>query len=100
MTCYNPITKSEIFSSTIVFIPHTSPIPTVTIANFLQQAASNTIKIVTQQTPLPTNTYQLGNHTRNGLFQLAILLKSYRIINEKLQHLQTKLDKIHITTSP
>ena len=75
-------------------------IPTVTSDNFFQQAASDIMTILIQPSaPLPA-TYQLSNHTCNGLLQLAFLVKTDQIINNELQHFQTKFDKTPINSSP
>ena len=76
LTYYNPTTKSEIISDTVVFTPHVIPIPAVTIDNFLYQAASDIINVLTQSPPLLPSTYKIGNKTCNGLLQLATLLKT------------------------
>ena len=47
MTCYIPSTRTEIVTDTLIFIPHTIPIPTITIDNFLTQAASDIITLLT-----------------------------------------------------
>ena len=58
-----------LISDTIVFIPHAILIPTVAIDNFLHQAASDIINMLTQPPPLLPTIYQLGNKTRDGLLQ-------------------------------
>ena len=81
MTCFIPSTKAEIITDTLVFIPHTIPIPNITTNNFLTQAASD---IITLHTCLPSHipsTLQLGNSTRNGLLHLATLLNTNDITN-------------------
>ena len=81
-----------------MFIPHAIPIPTVSFDNFLHQAASDIINVLTQPPPLLPTTYQIGNKIRNGLLQLATLLKSNQITNDKLHYLQNQLDFIHSKT--
>ena len=68
--------KNEIIIDTLVFNPHTIPIPSVNINNFLRQTASDIDTLLKRpQSILPTS-LQIGNQICNGLFQLATILKT------------------------
>ena len=86
LTCYIPSTRTEIVSDTLVFIPHTIPIPTITIDNFLTQAASNIITLFTCPPSNIPSTLQMGDSTKNGLLQLAILLNTNQITNDTTKY--------------
>ena len=81
MTCFNPITKKEIISDTLIFIPHTAPTPSVNIKNYLHQAASDIVTILKTPGPILPTSLQIGNHVRNGSFELATILKINQINN-------------------
>ena len=85
MTSFIPSTRTEIISATYVFIPHTIPIPTITIDNFLTQSASDIIMLFTYPPSNFSSALQIGDSIRNGLLQLATLLnrnqKTNTVIN-------------------
>ena len=92
MTCFNPITKKDFISDTLVFIPHTIPIPSVTINNFLRQAASDIVTLLKTPQPILPTSLQIGNQIRNGLFQLTTILKTNKansILSNTRYHLQS-----------
>ena len=79
MACFIPSTRTEIVTDTLVFIPHSVPIPTITTYNFL------THHIATLLTCPPSNilsTLQIADLTRNGLLQLATLVNTNQITND------------------
>ena len=88
ISCFNPTTKSETISDTVMLIQYTIIISVVTIDNFFHEAASDIINILTQPSSLLPNTCQIGNKIPNSLLQLATLLKTRQITNDTLQHLQ------------
>ena len=72
MTCFIPSTKTEITTDTLVFIPYTIAIPPITTDNFLTQAASDIITLLTCPPSNVPSTLQIGDLTKNGLLQLKI----------------------------
>ena len=92
MTCFNPIIRKEIISAILVLIPHTIPIPSVNINNFLHQAASDIVNILKTPQPILPTSLQIGNQVRNGLFQLATIQKTNKansILTNTRCHLQS-----------
>ena len=47
MTSFIQSTKTEIIDNTLVFIPHTIHLPSITTDNLIQQAASDIITLLT-----------------------------------------------------
>ena len=91
MTCYKPSTRIEIVPYTLVFIPHTIPIPTITTDNFLKQAASDIIALLTcPQSNIPS-ILQIGDLTKNGLLQLATLYHTNQITNDVINNQEKTL---------
>ena len=90
MSHFNPITKKETVSDTLVFVPHT--IPNVNINKFLRQAASHVVTLLKTSQPILPTPLQIGNQIQNGLYQLAIMLKTNkanRILTNTHCHLQS-----------
>ena len=84
MICFIPSSRTEITTVTLVFVPRTIPIPTINTDNFLTQAASD---IITLLTCPPSNiplTLQIGDSTKNGLLQLATLLNTNQITKDEI----------------
>ena len=73
--CFFPKTRSERDCDTITFIPHVVPFPRVTTEDFLKQAATDIIRILSQPAPTSIPTLEAGSNTRNALLKLATILK-------------------------
>lgn len=89
MKCFLPQTRAEIDTDTIAFIPHNIPIPEMKVEDFLRQAASDIVTLLTHPPKHTTPTLTLGDETRNGILQLATLLNTNQVqlpvINEQQQ---------------
>ena len=87
MTCFIPSTRTETVSDTLVFIAQTFPIATITTDNFLTQAASDIITLITCPLPNIPSTLQIGDSIKNVVFlQLATLLNRNKITNEVINN--------------
>ena len=64
ITCFIPSTRTEIVTDTLVFIPHTIAIPTITTDKFLTQAESNIITLLTCPPSNIPSTLQIGDSTK------------------------------------
>ena len=73
--CYFPKTRSERDCDTITFIPHVIPFPKITTSDFLRQAATDIISILTNPPSSPIPTLEAGDTTYNALLKLATILK-------------------------
>ncbi len=80
---YFPQTRSQRDVDTVTFFPHDVIIPKMSTKDFLTQAASDIITLLT--TPVPKNNFSLeaGDPTRNALLKIATSLNQ----NEKLREL-------------
>ena len=67
MTYYLPSTNIQIISNTLVFIPHTIPIPTITTNNFLTQAASGMVTLLKCPPFYISSSLQIGNSVKNAI---------------------------------
>jgi len=89
MKCFLPQTRAEIDTDTIAFIPHNIPIPEMRVEDFLRQAASDIVTLLTRPSKHTTPTLTLGDETRKGILQLATLLNTTQVplpvINERQQ---------------
>lgn len=100
MTCYNPQTRSEIVTDTLVFIPHTIPFPHITTDDFIRQAASDIITLLTHPPPLSHPSLSVGDTTKNGLLQLATILNRNSVDNSTINR-QTRIrDRAAALISP
>lgn len=79
MKCFLPKTRAEIDTDTIAFIPHNIPIPEMRVKDFLRQAASDIVTLLTHPPKHTTPTLTLGDETRNGILQLATLLNTTQV---------------------
>ena len=71
VTCYFPRTKAERACDTVTFFPTTVPFPEVRLQDFLRQAASDIITLLTHPPSTTTPTLQAGDPVRNALLTLA-----------------------------
>ena len=73
--CYFPRTRSIRDYDTVAFFPRTVPFPEIKLDDFLQQAASDIITILTQPPSTTTPGLQAGDPLRNAPTTLATHLK-------------------------
>ena len=71
---YFPKTRSERNCDTITFFPTVIPYPEVKIDNFLRQAATDIITILTAPPSTTTPSLQAGDVTKNALLDIATIL--------------------------
>lgn len=75
MCCYLPQTRSEVHSDTIIFFPKQVPFPSITTDDFIWQATSDIITLLTHPPPSSTvPSLELGDSTKNALLQVATIL--------------------------
>ena len=60
---------------TVTFFPHYIPFPRVDLEDFLRQAATDIIHILTQPPKFNGPVLKAGDTTRNALLEIATLLK-------------------------
>jgi hypothetical protein len=96
VTCYFPRTKAERICDTVSFISKTIPIPKTNTHEYLHQAASDIIHILTSP-PSPTvPSLAAGDPVRQALYDLATLIqKSGPIGPPPLPHTSSKGSSIH-----
>ena len=90
MKCYLPITKTDVDTDTITFIPHVISIPEMKLEDFIRQAASDIITLLIYPPPTSAPSIAVGNSTRNGLLQLATLLHTNTVPEKLLQKQQIR----------
>ncbi len=84
-----PTKQSEINLDTITFSPKTIKFPKVDINDFLRQAATDIITLLTNPPPLLIPNLSAGSDTYNAILQLATILNRNEI-NDFLNLLQNK----------
>ena len=80
--CYFPRTRSVRDCDTVAFFPTTVPFPEIKLDDFLRQAASDIITILTQPPSTTTPSLQAGDPVRNALTTLATQLQRIEDIPE------------------
>ena len=75
MKCYFPHTRSERDCDTLTYIPHVVPFPQITTEDFLKQAATDIIHLLSQPPKSTIPTLEAGSTTQNALLKLAEILK-------------------------
>ena len=90
MTCYLPSTNTEIINDTLVFIPCTIPILSITTDNFLIQAASYIVTLLTSPPSNIPTSLKIGDSVKNGLLQVATLFNTNQITNEVITNQKTQ----------
>ena len=73
---YFPDTRSEKYTDTVTFLPHSIPIPTITMEDYLLQAVDDIISILKSPSPTILPTLKKGNATRNAILEIATMLKT------------------------
>ena len=72
--CYFPKTRSERNVDTVTFFPAAIPFPKVSLNDFLRQAATDIISILTAPPSTTAHSLQAGDPTRNVLLEIATVL--------------------------
>ena len=85
-----PTTQAEVNSDTVTFIPKTIKFPKVDINDFLRQAATDIITLLTNPPPPLILSLSAGDDTYNAILQLATILNRNEIPDKKLILLQNK----------
>ena len=75
VNCYFPRTKTERNCDTVTFFPAEIPFPRVKLQDFLVQAATDIITLLTSPPSTTTPSLQAGDPVRNALLTLATQLK-------------------------
>ena len=73
--CYFPRTRATRDCDTVTFFPTTIPFPQIKLDDYLRQAATDIITILTQPPSTTTPSLQAGDPVRNALLTLATQLK-------------------------
>ena len=68
--CYIPRTKAVVNSDTVEFFPHSISFPSVKLADFLAQAASDIISILSNSITTTVPSLQAGSATRNAILEI------------------------------
>jgi hypothetical protein len=84
-----PATRSVVTSDTVLFFPHEIQFPAVKIDDFLRQAATDLISILTNPPPSTVPSLEAGDTTKNALLKLALLLNPSDDITNKIQRQNT-----------
>ena len=92
--CYFPITKSEQNVDTVTFFPKSIPFPQISAEDYLKQAATDIINILSLPPSTTTFSLQLGDETKNGLVKIAQALNRVEKIPENKQLLPRVADKV------
>ena len=74
VTVFVPKTRSTRISDTVVFIPTTFLVPSISIEDHLRQASSDIISILSNPPKSHFPTLHLGNETQQAIHQIAKLL--------------------------
>ena len=69
--CFFPRTQSTCVCDTVTFLPHAIPFPTITVGNYMKQAAEDIITILTQPPKTTVPSLQAGDPVRAALLELA-----------------------------
>ena len=71
VTIYFPRSRATRICDTVTFLPHDVPFPEVSLKDYLKQAASDIITILTQPPSTTVPSLEAGDPTRNALLKLA-----------------------------
>ena len=83
--CFIPSSRAEVNSDTVAFFPHDIPFPEVKIDDFLRQAATDIITILTHPPPTTVPSLQAGDSTKNAILELASILNRADNISTRLE---------------
>ena len=84
--CYFPKTRSERNVDTVTFFSAAIPFPKVNLDDFLRQAATDIITILTAPPSTTAPSLQAGDPTRNALLEISTVLN--------------RAEKLHVTSPP
>ena len=73
---YFPDTRSEKSTDTVTFLPHSIPIPTISMEDYLLQAVDDIVSILQSPSTSPFPTLKDGDVTRNAILDIATALKT------------------------
>ena len=93
VTVYFPKTRAPRVCDTVTFLPHVIPFPEVKLTDFLRQAASDIIDVLTNPPSTTVPSLQAGDPTRNALLEIATQL-------QRIQPLPESLSSSNPTPSP
>ena len=79
MKCFMPTTRAEVNADTITFFPKTIKFPKVDINDFLRQAATDIITLLTNPPPPLIPSLSAGDDSYNAILQLATILNRNEI---------------------
>ena len=91
--CFFPKTRSERDTNTVTFFPKAIPFPEIKLDDFLKQAATDIISILTNPPSLTTTSLQAGDKTRNALLEIATILHRADDLPTKIQQLPASIQQ-------
>ena len=100
ITCYFPKTRQVRICDTVKFIEHTIPIPQTTIDDYLRQAASDIITILSNPPSTTAPSLSAGDPVRNALVELSKQLKRAEPITILSPKPSPRVRPIHTAPSP
>jgi hypothetical protein len=71
VTCFVPDTRKELISDTVTFLPAQYKFPEIKTDDFLAQAATDIISILSKPPPSTVPSLEAGDLTRNALLKIA-----------------------------
>ena len=83
--CFIPSSRSKVNSDTVAFFPHEIPFPEVKIDDFIRQAATDIITILTHPPATTVHSLQAVDSTKNAIMELASILNRSDNISNKLE---------------
>ena len=89
ITGYFPRSRRTRICDTVTFFPHTIPFPEVRVDDYLRQAATDILDILTNPPSTTLPTLQAGDETRNALLKIATQLKRTDSITAPTQNLSS-----------
>ena len=87
MKCFMPTTRAEVNADTITFFPKTIKFPKVDINDFLRQAATDIITLLTNSLPPLIPKFSAGDDSYNAILQLATILNRNEITDKTFDSL-------------
>ena len=85
--CFLPKSRREVHSDTVTFIPAKINFPSVSVNDFIKQAASDLITLLTHPPPKTIPTLEAGDPVRNALLRIATSLNCHQISSKELDTL-------------
>ena len=87
-TSFYSKSRKEVNSDTVTFVPATIAFPNVTVKDFIHQAATDLITLLTHPPPSTIPTLEAGDPTRNALLRIAHTLNNNPVQDSTLEQLQ------------